>query len=157
MALASCPARQGQQRSLQRMRQDLSAFALGAQPGMRAVASFWEAGGRALLKAPPVHGGAPVRRQLASARFLMASFRPRKLTSQVQAFTRAAASGTYPNLAAALAAAGPVRSEDDVFESCIQRLIDVARPGTSPAAITSLPPAPGGPAAAPWSLPARRG
>jgi len=53
--------------------------------------------------------------------------------AQVQAFARAAASGTYPNLAAALAAAGPVRSEDAVFESCIQRLIDVARPGTSPA------------------------
>jgi len=53
--------------------------------------------------------------------------------AQVQAFARAAASGTYPNLAAALAAAGPVRSEEDVFESCIQRLIDVARPGTSPA------------------------
>ena len=48
--------------------------------------------------------------------------------AQVQAFARAAASGAYPNLAAALAAAGPMRSEDDVFESCIQRLIDVARP-----------------------------
>ena len=41
--------------------------------------------------------------------------------------TRAAASGTYPNLAAALAAAGPPRSDADVFGSCIQRLIDVAR------------------------------
>jgi AcrR family transcriptional regulator len=51
------------------------------------------------------------------------------------AFARAAASGTYPNLAAALAAAGPVRSEDEIFESCIQRLIDVARPGNSPAAM----------------------
>jgi hypothetical protein len=48
--------------------------------------------------------------------------------------TRAAASGAYPNLATALATVEPVRSEDDVFESCIQRLIDVARPGTSPAA-----------------------
>jgi AcrR family transcriptional regulator len=48
--------------------------------------------------------------------------------AQIQAFARAAASGSYPNLAAALAVAGPVRSEDDVFESCIQRLIDVAGP-----------------------------
>lgn len=53
--------------------------------------------------------------------------------AQVQALTRAAASGAYPNLAAALATAEPVRNEDDVFESCIQRLIDVARPRTSPA------------------------
>ena len=30
--------------------------------------------------------------------------------------------------AAVLAAAGPARGEDDVFESCIMRLIDVARP-----------------------------
>ncbi len=50
--------------------------------------------------------------------------------AQVGAFVRAAASGDYPNLAAALAAAGPVRGEDDVFESCVQRLIDVARPGS---------------------------
>jgi AcrR family transcriptional regulator len=48
--------------------------------------------------------------------------------AQVQAFARAAASGAYPNLATALAAAGPVRGEDDVFESCIQHLIDVAAP-----------------------------
>jgi AcrR family transcriptional regulator len=48
--------------------------------------------------------------------------------AQVRAFARAAASGAYPNLAAALAAAGPARGEDDVFESCIQRLIEVARP-----------------------------
>ena len=54
--------------------------------------------------------------------------------AQIQALTRAAASGAYPNLAAALATVEPARSEDDVFESCIQRLIDVARPGTSPAA-----------------------
>jgi AcrR family transcriptional regulator len=50
---------------------------------------------------------------------------------QNQAFARAADSGSYPHLAAALAAAGPARSEDDVFESCIQRLIDVAGPGNS--------------------------
>lgn len=55
-------------------------------------------------------------------------------TAQIQALTRAAASGAYPHLAAALATAEPPRSEDDVFESCIQRLIDVARPGTGPAA-----------------------
>ena len=48
--------------------------------------------------------------------------------AQVQVFARAAASGQYPSLAAALAEAGPVRSEEDVFESCIMRLIDVARP-----------------------------
>jgi AcrR family transcriptional regulator len=54
--------------------------------------------------------------------------------AQIQALTRAAASGAYPNLAAALGAAEPARSEAAVFESCIQRLIDVARPGTSPAA-----------------------
>ena len=46
--------------------------------------------------------------------------------AQVQALIRAAASGSYPNLAAALATAGPSRSQDDVFESCIQRLIDGA-------------------------------
>jgi AcrR family transcriptional regulator len=46
----------------------------------------------------------------------------------VEAFARAAASGRYPHLAAALAEAGPVRGEDDVFESCIMRLIDAARP-----------------------------
>jgi AcrR family transcriptional regulator len=51
--------------------------------------------------------------------------------AQIQAFARAAASGSYPHLAAALAAAGPARSEDDVFESCIQRLIDVAGPGSN--------------------------
>jgi AcrR family transcriptional regulator len=46
--------------------------------------------------------------------------------AQIQAFTRAAASGRYPNLAAALAAAGPPRSQDDIFGSCIERLIDLA-------------------------------
>jgi AcrR family transcriptional regulator len=53
---------------------------------------------------------------------------------QVQAFARAAASGRYPHLAAALAAAGPARAEDAIFESSIQRLIEVARPGDSRAA-----------------------
>jgi AcrR family transcriptional regulator len=51
--------------------------------------------------------------------------------AQIQAFARAAASGSYPHLAAALAAADPAHSEDDVFESCIQRLIDVAGPGSN--------------------------
>jgi AcrR family transcriptional regulator len=48
---------------------------------------------------------------------------------QVRALVRAAASGEYPNLAAALAAAGPPRSQDDIFGSCIERLIDLAGPG----------------------------
>jgi AcrR family transcriptional regulator len=47
---------------------------------------------------------------------------------QVASFARAAASGEYPNLAAALALAGPPRDEEDIFESCILRLIEVARP-----------------------------
>jgi AcrR family transcriptional regulator len=46
--------------------------------------------------------------------------------AQIQAIARAAASGSYPNLAAALAAAGPPRSQDDIFGSCIDRLIDLA-------------------------------
>ena len=49
--------------------------------------------------------------------------------AQVQAFARAAASGRYPNLAAALTAAGPPRSQDDIFGSGIERLIDLAEPG----------------------------
>jgi AcrR family transcriptional regulator len=48
--------------------------------------------------------------------------------AQVRTFARAAGSGLYPNLAAALADAGPARGEDDIFESCIMRLIEVARP-----------------------------
>lgn len=49
-----------------------------------------------------------------------------------RAFARAAASGQYPNLAAALATAGPARSEDAIFESSIRLLIDVARPADNP-------------------------
>jgi AcrR family transcriptional regulator len=45
-----------------------------------------------------------------------------------RAFARAAASGKYPNLAAALATAGPARSEDAIFESGIGRLLDLAAP-----------------------------
>jgi AcrR family transcriptional regulator len=48
-------------------------------------------------------------------------------SAQIQPFIRAAASGDYPNLAAALATAEPQRTQDDVFESSIQRLIDGAR------------------------------
>jgi AcrR family transcriptional regulator len=43
--------------------------------------------------------------------------------AQVQALARAAASGRYPNLTAALTAGGPPRSQDDIFASCIERLI----------------------------------
>jgi AcrR family transcriptional regulator len=46
----------------------------------------------------------------------------------VQAFAQAAASGRYPNLALALASAGPPRSQEDIFESCLERLIDLAAP-----------------------------
>ncbi len=49
--------------------------------------------------------------------------------AQVQAFAQAAASGRYPHLAAALAAGGPPRSQDDIFGSCLERLIDLAEPG----------------------------
>ena len=49
--------------------------------------------------------------------------------AQIQAFARAVASGRYPHLAAALAAGGPPRSHDDIFGSCIERLIDLAGPG----------------------------
>jgi AcrR family transcriptional regulator len=48
--------------------------------------------------------------------------------AQVQAFAQAAASGRYPNLAAALTVGGPPRSQDDIFASCIDRLIDLAEP-----------------------------
>jgi AcrR family transcriptional regulator len=46
---------------------------------------------------------------------------------QVQALDRAASKGRYPNLAAALADARPPRSHSDIFGSCIERLIDLAR------------------------------
>ncbi len=47
--------------------------------------------------------------------------------AQIRIFARAAASGQYPNLSAALPVAGPARGEDDLFESCILRLIDIAQ------------------------------
>jgi AcrR family transcriptional regulator len=43
-----------------------------------------------------------------------------------RAFARAVASGQYPNLASALAAAGPARDEDAIFESSVTHLIDAA-------------------------------
>jgi AcrR family transcriptional regulator len=48
--------------------------------------------------------------------------------AQVQAFARAATSGRYPHLAAALTAGGPPRTHDDIFGSCIERLIELAGP-----------------------------
>jgi len=44
-----------------------------------------------------------------------------------RAFARAAASGRYPNLATALATAGPARGEDAIFESSVMHLIEAAR------------------------------
>jgi AcrR family transcriptional regulator len=60
----------------------------------------------------------------------MASSRPdsgagAEQQAHVQAFARAAASGLYPNLAAALAEAGPIRSDADIFDSCISHLTEV--------------------------------
>lgn len=51
--------------------------------------------------------------------------------ASVAGFVAAAASGRYPNLAAALATpAAPPRDADEVFESCVMRLVDGAlRPG----------------------------
>jgi hypothetical protein len=54
---------------------------------------------------------------------------PASAAEQVQALTRAAARGRYPNLTTALAAAGLPRRRDDTFGSCIERLIDLARLG----------------------------
>jgi hypothetical protein len=48
--------------------------------------------------------------------------------AHVQTLARAAASGHYPNLAAVLAAGGRPRSEDDIFASCTDRLVDLAVP-----------------------------
>lgn len=51
--------------------------------------------------------------------------------AQVAALVRAAASGQFPNLATALAASAPSRERDadEVFDSCVRRLIDGALPG----------------------------
>jgi AcrR family transcriptional regulator len=48
-------------------------------------------------------------------------------TAQAQSLTHAVARGRYPHLAAALAAPRPPRRHDDIFRSCIERLIDTAR------------------------------
>jgi AcrR family transcriptional regulator len=63
---------------------------------------------------------------LAKERSRTGSTAEQQAAAQAGAFARAAASGRYPNLAAALLVAGPPRGEEDVFESCINRLIDVA-------------------------------
>jgi hypothetical protein len=73
-----------------------------------------------------MYGG--MQAALASERTGTGSSAEEQAAAPVQALARAAASGQYSHLAAALAAAGPARGEDDVFESCIMRLIDVARP-----------------------------
>ena len=53
------------------------------------------------------------------------------LAAQVAAMVSAAATGQYPNLAAALTASEPsrVRDADEVFDSCVYRLIDGALAG----------------------------
>jgi AcrR family transcriptional regulator len=45
------------------------------------------------------------------------------------ALVTAAASGKYPHLTAALAGAGPPRSDEEVFQSCIARLVDAMSAG----------------------------
>jgi AcrR family transcriptional regulator len=54
----------------------------------------------------------------------------------VRALTRAAARGRYPNLTAALATAGQPRRED-IFGSCVERLIDLARLGLDSPGVSS--------------------
>jgi AcrR family transcriptional regulator len=51
--------------------------------------------------------------------------------AQVAALVSAAASGQYPNLAAALSSSEPsrVRDSGEVFDSCVRRLVDGALPG----------------------------
>ena len=51
--------------------------------------------------------------------------------TQVATMVRAVATGQYPNLAAALAAAEPsrIRDADEVFDSCVYQLIDGAMSG----------------------------
>jgi AcrR family transcriptional regulator len=61
-------------------------------------------------------------------------------TAQVSQLVAAAASGRYPNLTAALGAPAPAeRDADEIFDSCISRLVDgylPAVPGRSQALIT---------------------
>ena len=53
------------------------------------------------------------------------------LAAQVAAMVSAAATGQFPNLAAALTAAEPsrVRDADEVFDSCVYQLVDGALSG----------------------------
>ena len=53
------------------------------------------------------------------------------LAAQVAAMVSAAATGQYPNLAAALTAAEPsrIRDADEVFDSCVYQLVDGALSG----------------------------
>ena len=54
--------------------------------------------------------------------------------AQVSQLVAAAASGRYPNLTAALAApAPPARDADEIFDSCVRRLIDGFLPGDASA------------------------
>jgi hypothetical protein len=73
-----------------------------------------------------MYGG--MQAALASQRASSRTSEQEQAAAQTEAFARAAASGQYPNLAAALATAGPSRGEEDIFESCILRLIDAAGP-----------------------------
>jgi hypothetical protein len=73
-----------------------------------------------------MYGG--MQAALADERAATGSSAAEQAAAPVQALVQAAASGRYPHLAAALAAAGPARGEDDVFESCVMRPTDVARP-----------------------------
>jgi AcrR family transcriptional regulator len=73
-----------------------------------------------------MYGG--MQAALASQRAGSGASAEEQAAAQMQAFARAAASGRYPNLTAALTTAGPARGEDDIFESCIQRLIDAVGP-----------------------------
>jgi len=53
------------------------------------------------------------------------------LATQIASMVSAAATGRYPNLAAALTAAEPsrIRDADEVFDSCVYHLIDGALSG----------------------------
>jgi len=74
-----------------------------------------------------MYGG--MQAALAGQRASTGTSEQEQAAAQIQAFARAAASGQYPHLTAALTTAGPARGEDDIFESCILRLIDAIGPG----------------------------
>ncbi len=73
-----------------------------------------------------MYGG--MQAALASEHGLGGTTAAEQAVAPAAALARAAASGHYPNLAAALATAGPPRGEDDVFESAVRRLIELALP-----------------------------